>query len=76
MTRCKRWLLYTAASAALLLAHAAAKPSEPTKPVWLVSNGKQRQAEIRRGIEDTPDKALVFERLKQLREYPWSSYRA
>lgn len=35
--------------------------------------GKRRQAEMRRGIEDTPDEALVFERLKQLREYPWSS---
>ena len=38
--------------------------------------GKQRQAKIRRGIEDPPDEGLVRERLKALREFPWSSYRA
>jgi len=38
--------------------------------------GKQRQAEIRRGIEAPVDDALVRQRLEALREYPWSSYRA
>ena len=38
--------------------------------------GKQRQAEIRRGIEKPADEALVRRRLELLRAYPWSSYRA
>jgi hypothetical protein len=38
--------------------------------------GKQRQAEIRRGIEDPADEELVRRRLELLRAYPWSSYRA
>jgi putative transposase len=38
--------------------------------------GKQRQAEIRRGIEDPVDEAMVRRRLELLRTYPWSSYRA
>lgn len=38
--------------------------------------GKQRQAQVRRGIADEVSKEIVLERLKLLREYPWSSYRA
>jgi hypothetical protein len=38
--------------------------------------GKQRQAEIRRGIEEPAAEALVRQRLELLRAYPWSSYRA
>jgi len=38
--------------------------------------GKQRQAEIRRGIEDPADEDVVRRRLELLRSYPWSSYRA
>ena len=38
--------------------------------------GKQRQAEIRRGIEDPADEELVRRRLELLRGYTWSSYRA
>ena len=37
--------------------------------------GKQRQAEIRRGVEVAADEGLVRERLKALRDFPWSSYR-
>ena len=37
---------------------------------------KQRQAEIRRGIEDPADEEVVRRRLELLRGYPWSSYRA
>ena len=36
---------------------------------------KQRQAEIRRGIEDPADEELVRRRLELLRGYTWSSYR-
>ena len=36
--------------------------------------GKQRQAEIRRGIEDPADEELVRRRLELLRGYTWSSY--
>jgi REP element-mobilizing transposase RayT len=38
--------------------------------------GKQRQAEIQRGIEDPADEELVRRRLELLRGYTWSSYRA
>jgi hypothetical protein len=38
--------------------------------------GKQRQAEIRRGIEEPADEAPVRQRLELLRAYPWSSYRS
>ena len=37
---------------------------------------KQRQAEIRRGIEDPADEEVVRRRLELLRSYPWSSFRA
>jgi putative transposase len=38
--------------------------------------GKQRPAEIRRGIEEPAEEAVVRQRLELLRAYPWSSYRA
>ena len=38
--------------------------------------GKQRQAEIRQGVEDDAEESLVAKRLALLRSYPWSSYRA
>jgi putative transposase len=38
--------------------------------------GKQRQAEIRRGVEEPAPEAVVRKRLELLRAYPWSSYRA
>jgi putative transposase len=38
--------------------------------------GKERQAEIRRGVEEAAPEALVGKRLELLRAYPWSSYRA
>lgn len=38
--------------------------------------GKQRQAEIRRGIEEPAEEVFVRRRLDVLRAYPWSSYRA
>src|SRR5947209_8446186 len=38
--------------------------------------GKSRQAEVRRGVGEPATKELVRERLRRLRMYPWSSYRA
>jgi putative transposase len=38
--------------------------------------GKRERQTLRAGVSSEPDPAMVRERLKQLRQYRWSSYRA